>query len=412
MKPTCRFFKLIISCVFFLLAVSSYAFAQDELISHPSETISQTQGDGWGYNYEDMLIDLNKWKFNPYIQIDSIGASVQNRTIWLVTLTDKKIPDSLKYRVTMHVRTHPNEVQSFYITRKVIQILLSNLNFAEDFREKCIFNIVPMYNPDGVELGYARQNAHMVDLERNWESTTPEPEVKALKELYIQFMTSDSPVKIALNMHGDGGAAKCYFVYHHQNGTSLEYAMLEQQFITGVRKYWPEGIAPWNSNVTWKDSIPTHFPESWWWRNHNKNVLALTHEQIADKNEETYYKSADALLHGIYDYLKISTTTDAGNIAYNISPQNFQLEQNYPNPFNPSTRIKYSLAEPAFVTLTVYDVLGNKITSLVNEFQNTGNYSVIFNAGELSKTAYASGMLFYRFQAGSFTSTKKMLLVK
>ena len=90
-----------------------------------------------------------------------------------------------------------------------------------------------------------------------------------------------------------------------------------------------------------------------------------------------------------------------------ISPQEFDIDQNYPNPFNPTTTIKYQIPELSFVTLKVYDVLGNEIATLVNEEKPVGSYEVEFNA-----TGLPSGIYFYRLQAGSFVETKKMVLMK
>ena len=89
------------------------------------------------------------------------------------------------------------------------------------------------------------------------------------------------------------------------------------------------------------------------------------------------------------------------------APADFSLGQNYPNPFNPSTRITYSLAVQSNVSLKVYDILGNEVVTLVNTTQGTGVYEVNFNASNL-----ASGLYFYTLKAGSFTSTKKMMLLK
>ena len=90
------------------------------------------------------------------------------------------------------------------------------------------------------------------------------------------------------------------------------------------------------------------------------------------------------------------------------------MEQNYPNPFNPSTTIKYSIpvetrrgVMPQNVILKIYDVLGREVATLVNKQQSTGNYEVVFDASNLSSGAY-----FYRLQSGSFTSNKKMILLK
>jgi len=89
------------------------------------------------------------------------------------------------------------------------------------------------------------------------------------------------------------------------------------------------------------------------------------------------------------------------------SPLNFQLNQNYPNPFNPSTVISWQLAVRSFVTLKIYDVLGNEVAVLVNEEKPAGNYKIDFKGNNL-----ASGIYFYTLRAGSFVQSRKMILLK
>ncbi|OGU55869.1 MAG: hypothetical protein A2V66_18040 [Ignavibacteria bacterium RBG_13_36_8] len=91
----------------------------------------------------------------------------------------------------------------------------------------------------------------------------------------------------------------------------------------------------------------------------------------------------------------------------NNLPTSFSLQQNYPNPFNPITIINYSIPKTCFVTIKIYDVLGRGIETLVNENKTQGNYSLAFNASKL-----VSGIYLYRMDAGSFTETKKLLLLK
>ena len=88
-------------------------------------------------------------------------------------------------------------------------------------------------------------------------------------------------------------------------------------------------------------------------------------------------------------------------------PETYVLEQNYPNPFNPSTTIEYSLPRSTGVLLKVYNVLGQEVRTLVNQVQPTGKYTVRFDASSL-----ASGLYFYRLQAGEFSQVKKLMLLK
>jgi Secretion system C-terminal sorting domain len=89
------------------------------------------------------------------------------------------------------------------------------------------------------------------------------------------------------------------------------------------------------------------------------------------------------------------------------APSRFALEQNFPNPFNPATTIKYSVPKSSFVTLKVYDLLGNEVFTLVNGEKSAGYYQLQFYASNL-----ASGVYFYRLTPGDKIEVKKLLLAK
>ncbi len=109
---------------------------------------------------------------------------------------------------------------------------------------------------------------------------------------------------------------------------------------------------------------------------------------------------------GIWE-ARVLKSDKATSIEESNIPQSFALEQNYPNPFNPTTNIRFSIPRESFVTLKVYDILGNEIATLVNERKPQGSYNVNFNASNL-----ASGIYFCRIQASNFISTRKMILLK
>jgi hypothetical protein len=89
------------------------------------------------------------------------------------------------------------------------------------------------------------------------------------------------------------------------------------------------------------------------------------------------------------------------------TPQRFQLSQNFPNPFNPSTKISFSIPEEEYVSLKVFNSLGEEVVELVSDNITAGNYSISFDASGLT-----SGVYFYQLIAGSFTEIKKMMLIK
>ena len=89
------------------------------------------------------------------------------------------------------------------------------------------------------------------------------------------------------------------------------------------------------------------------------------------------------------------------------APLTSVLDQNYPNPFNPSTTIKYELSETSHVNLSVFDVLGRRVSVLVNETRRPGIYETEFDGSH-----FASGVYFYRLQAGEFTQSKRLLILK
>ena len=129
--------------------------------------------------------------------------------------------------------------------------------------------------------------------------------------------------------------------------------------------------------------------------------LAVILIQVTDQNLNPAASGSYAEI----DDLSFSILTDVNDEETAVN--DFSLEQNYPNPFNPSTRINYQIAKDDFVTLKLYDIIGNEIATLVNNQQPAGKYSVDFNAANLP-----SGVYLYRLQTGDFVQTRKMTLVK
>jgi len=151
----------------------------------------------------------------------------------------------------------------------------------------------------------------------------------------------------------------------------------------------PDGIYLTTNNGTTWDSVNTGL--------NGRGISALA---VGDTN----------LLAGTGDgvwYRPLSEMVTGITVIHPQSPTQFLLKQNYPNPFNPSTVISYQIASLDKVCLKVYDLLGREISTLVNEVKSAGSYTVTFNALNLP-----SGVYFYRLQTGTFTETKKLVLLR
>ncbi|MBI5402459.1 MAG: T9SS type A sorting domain-containing protein [Ignavibacteriae bacterium] len=133
-------------------------------------------------------------------------------------------------------------------------------------------------------------------------------------------------------------------------------------------------------------------------------------------NDENILIIYDSLVANKYYQDFVKRLTDAGGTIDvrkidNEVPVTYSLEQNYPNPFNPSTTIKFRISKPELVIIRIYDLLGREVATLLNRKLEAGSYELPFNI-QNTGTALSSGLYFYKMQAGSFSDTKKMVLVK
>lgn len=129
---------------------------------------------------------------------------------------------------------------------------------------------------------------------------------------------------------------------------------------------------------------------------------SLTITQLISYGDSTYVST----LNGLY-ILQRKAAGATGIANATVTPMTYALFQNYPNPFNPTTAIDFQLAAKSRVTLKVFDILGREVETLIDGEMGTGLHQVTFDASK-----FASGIYFYRIQAGSFTATKKLILLK
>ncbi|MBC8043636.1 MAG: T9SS type A sorting domain-containing protein [Rhizobacter sp.] len=178
-----------------------------------------------------------------------------------------------------------------------------------------------------------------------------------------------------------------------------------EQYTGGVTLAYTSVTIPASSSATWSDPTST-FPKD---RNDlpsgvHKVVGRLLRYGLADNPLSS--PPVNLPYTSVSDTLTITVGTSAtGNDVQ--SAMQYTLLQNYPNPFNPNTQITFTLPRPEQVVLKVYDLLGKAVATLVNERRNAGTHTVPFNALQQS-----SGIYFYKIQAGAFSQTKRMVLLK
>ena len=158
--------------------------------------------------------------------IQSLGTSLQNRTLPMVELTDSSVPDAGKHRVWIHSGIHPAETTSYFVVEGLIQFLLGGSPEAEILLDRLILDIVPMANPDGVALGNYRTNSQSSNLENEWASpyNSTQREIIALRTRIEQFMGTaaapgGNPVQLLLNLHSTHGFAYPILYQHVANAS-------------------------------------------------------------------------------------------------------------------------------------------------------------------------------------------------
>jgi hypothetical protein len=124
------------------------------------------------------------------------------------------------------------------------------------------------------------------------------------------------------------------------------------------------------------------------------------------------FDDPDAYFGGPFCWELVDTFTTVKELDKDLLPTEFALDQNYPNPFNPSTHVKFAVPTRSNVNITIYNVLGQRVKTLVNSDFEAGFYEVQWDSTNDNNKEVASGMYFYKIEAGDFTDTKKMMLLK
>ncbi|MCX8056335.1 MAG: M14-type cytosolic carboxypeptidase [Ignavibacteria bacterium] len=226
------------------------------------------------YSVTQLHEKINLLKNNPYVKIDTIGFSEQNRPLIVLTITDFTTPDTLKFYVWAHGRTHPSETPSSYHLDGMINYLLSDDEVAVYLRTKIKLIVLPFINPDGVYLGKSRVNANNIDLERSWNLTPSQtPKEVFHTKNYLQNILAQRRIHVALNMHSQVANFATFWI--HTASSTSDYFYRKQLQFANLQSSNSNFIKPADYSYS---NLQPYFPEGWFWSNWGDQIMALTYE--------------------------------------------------------------------------------------------------------------------------------------
>ncbi len=240
-----------------------------------------------------------------------LGMTTQGRELWMVQVTDPLTPDEFKHRVWVHARAHPGESTAAFTFLGLLDQVTENSAVAYRLRRNCIFNLVPMINPDGIFLGHTRWDSRGIDPEREWDTPGRTPEVASLYATVNRFMASDNPIEVALNLHSTVGRFKDSFFFKHTNpSVTSEFEEIQRRYIEAFRNATPlfDNLEDMSSELH-----PNQFVESYYWNHWGDSVMAMTHEghfghRITDNDwitDEDYRELGRGLAAALIEYFEL-----------------------------------------------------------------------------------------------------------
>jgi hypothetical protein len=278
------------------------------------------------------------------------------------------------------------------------------------------------------ELPFTGQINHKIEVV-NYVSTSND-------SIYIRY---DLPSGVSLHFTDELGGILINFTVEDSGEVAYLYISSLRILLMNVNYYnvVPVEITSFTGSISNVNNVMLNWSTATETNNSGFEILRFTQndnesEKIGfvpgfgtTSDPKTYSFIDDNVISGTYKYRLRQIDFD-GSFTYsneievevNFTPKEFVLYQNYPNPFNPSTTIKFEIPGQArndnvLVTLKVYDILGNEVTTLVNEEKQPGVYEVEFGSiGTSRDLSLPSGVYFYQLKAGSFTDTKKMILLR
>ena len=386
-----------------------------------------------------------------------------DQNIAFLSIAFSNISDSIFFKITDSYENNINTpyigMSQYYDNRKAVVTITaddwadwSNEKFIQTCENMRIFNlwlscavITNIQNPntwssiqEQLDIGYVEVIAH--------SRTHPyipyidiEGEVLGSKQDLINNLDLSGH-----NSSGDNEYIYAWVAPYGEYDYTIDTMTSVGKYLISRLFYWDDNyFSNWNNELNKFDPVGASIEvgSSYYWGSTDINELngtydsviesngiyhLMTHPNILEWNEDFTWDHLEYISNKkniwyvgfghLYLYRFFHNAYSENNLKHikekNIIPKTIKLIQNYPNPFNPITEIRYNLSENLFVYVTVYDMLGNIVKNLVNKNQNSGSKSVQWNATNNQGESVSAGVYLYKIQAGDFSQTKKMILLK
>lgn len=226
------------------------------------------------YTFSYLEERLDQWSGYDWVEIDSVGCSLEGRPIYLMHITDKGVDPSGKKRLWVHARQHPSESPASWLTDGFISALVEDSPAGAALRRAIDAYIIPMTNPDGVVNGLSRSNVTGVNQEINFARTADSTcvEIQHIKRV-LEELNDVRPFDVALNIHSQVANHASYWL-HRAKGTSKDF--LRREFVLAdLTTSFNDYIKPEDIRFS---NLADRYPEGWFWNNAGETTLAVTFE--------------------------------------------------------------------------------------------------------------------------------------
>lgn len=372
------------------------------------------------YNFSYLQQRITQWSKSQFVKVDTLGFTQQSFPIQEIRITDPAFPDSLKYNVWIHARTHPSETPSSWHFDGLIQQLLENDDVIKFYRQKIVYHCIPFTNPDGVYYGKSRVNYSGVDVESNWNKTDAQTtrEVKLLKTRMAEI-NSKNKIAVFQNLHSQASPS-CTFWIHTAASTNDRFYRRQLQFcnlnISGNPFFKTSDYS--------FSSLSMTFPEGWLWSNNNESTLALTYETPYDYYSSGILVTTDNLkslgsrsVYAISEFLELSHPKyyllDNKNIASTWNTDSSGTEfygRNY-SYANPGTGKGEALFSTEIIEKGSYDVYAWWPSNANNAYNTKFKIRSGANSFEIQKSQKINGGQWNFLKNVNLDSSGKIVLI-